>query len=709
MKAGQRSFIIRSLIAAITMLALGLYAWKHLKIEQDVVASIEKSRPEEAAIFHKLQGSGFFQNQIFIRMNREDEGLYQELLSKLNQSGYQLTRPFEPKIDNPRELYALIPFLPDDVLTRLLSDEHQEELLKKLRSLLSAPGGIGMVKLLKDDPLFLSMEIPKLVLGKGKASQSPLIAKREGDIDWEKTRELYAFVKSHDQDLSFVGGDFFALENYDAVHHDIMICSSLSLILSLIIFRYFCRQWSLLAFLICGTAISSVIGLIVAETIDGALYGLVLAFTSTFVSFNNETLVHLAGLDLKHRDKRPLIGIFSALGTTVIGFLVLLFSSSHMTRQLALLSLGSLTGFILFLLLFMDKLKALQFRALTLPQWVWNKTVLGLSFVLTLAVILILPKPAYRTNLEEFRFATPYLEEQTAIFSKTVQSFSFEAMQAIPLKNGDDPALVYRKLKDAQAIAPEVFHPLNWFLTQDEQRLQLDKIRTPFSDRLKSLKSAFEKEGIRIDWETNESAWIKDLDSLNYLKLWEKIWPLPWYSRMKSPYLLVFTTAGFKIEGAIPMHPKAFYEFVLSDLTRDLGTLFLVGLLAMLLYLVPWQKRWEKIALIFLPLLIATLGLQIFFLLTHRNITIVHVMGLALVISVALDYASILVSTDHNPRDQGKVVLTGGLTLASFGSLLIAQHPVLKELAIVVFIGTLVAFIMALFTRMPASPVRSDS
>ncbi|MBC7531481.1 MAG: hypothetical protein H7318_07875 [Oligoflexus sp.] len=709
MMKNHQSFVIRCLIAVIVTIALGLYAWNHLRIEQDVVASIEKSRPEEAAIFHKLQGSGFFQNQIFIRMKNDDPGLYQELLKKLGDTGYQLTSPFEPKIENPRELYALIPFLPEEVLTRLLSDAHQEETLKELRSLIAAPGGIGMVKLLKDDPLLLSMEIPRLIQDQGTVSQPPLIAKRDGDIDWEKTRDLYAFIQSHDKDLSFLGGDFFALENYDAVHHDIMICSILSLVLSLIVFRYFCKQWSLLAFLICGTAVSSVIGLLVAETVDGALYGLVLAFTSTFVSFNNETLVHLAGLDLKHRDQRPLVGIFSALGTTVIGFLVLLFSSSHMTRQLALLSLGSLVGFILFLLLFMDQLKELQFRSVNLPQWVWNRRALGLGFTLVFALICILPKPDYKTNLEEFRFATPYLEAQTEIFSKTVSSFSFETMHAVPLKPGEDPAIAYRLYREQKRIAEDVFHPLNWYRDQTEQDLRLAQYRNAFSERLKRLQIAFQNEGIRIEWDLQAGAWIKSVNAVSYLALWEKIWPLPWYSTSKGQYLLIFAAPGPSIDGAIPMHPKAFYEFVLSDLTRNLGTLFLVGLLAMLLYLVPWQKRWDKIALIFLPLLIATLGLQIFFHLTHRNITIVHIMGLALVISVALDYASILVSTDHDPRDQGKVVLTGGLTLVSFGSLLLAQHPVLKELAIVVFIGTLVAFVMALFTRMPANPDRSDS
>ena len=699
--SSRRSFFLRWILVLLVTGMLGLLAWKNLTIEQDVVASIEKSRPEEAAIFHKLQGSGFFQNQVFIRLHGDDPGLHAEVVKKLSETGYVLTSAFDPKISSPGELYKLLPFLPEAVRHDLLSEAHQVETLTLLKTWLSAPGGLGMARLLAEDPLLLSMAIPKLIEGDQSIRENlPIIARREGDIDWERTRELYHYVKSRDKNLSFVSGDFYALENYDAVHHDIRVCSILSLLLSLIVFRAFCRQWSLLGFLVFGTAVSSIIGLLLAEMIDGAIYGLVLAFTSTLVSFNNETLVHLAGIDLSQQDKRPLIGIFSALGTTLIGFLVLLFSSSRMISQLALMSLGSLIGFIVFLTVFRDTLKTIAFRALALPQWNWSRPVLGLTFIVTVGLILGLPKPSYKTNLEEFRYASDYLENQTGIFAKNFRTLSFETLHAVPIGSQSAPVGAYKSLLARGDLDTKTFHPLAWYVDAVEQASRLLSLQPALRTRFAAMETALREEGLNINLDA--APLTQSLGSIDYLTLWEKVWPLPWYSSgAKGPYLLAYVQADRRIEGAIPLHPKAFYEFILSDLTRNLGNLFLIGLALMLVYLVPWQRQWAKVALIFLPLLIATLGLQLFFQVTHRNLTIVHVMGLALVIAVALDYASILVSTDHDPRDQGKVALTGGLTLCSFGSLLLARHPVLKELALVVVIGTLVAFVMALFTRLP--------
>lgn len=694
------TLILRWGLVLVISLALGFQLMKGLKIEQDVVASLEKSRPEEATIFHKLKGSGFFQDQIFFRMEQDNPELRAELVQKLKESGFEMSSVFEAQIKDPSELYALLPYLPDPLLDKILGPEHLAEIKTELKRFLNAPGGLGMIKLLAVDPLLLSRELPRLIAGDAMQDQiAPIVAKRKGDIDWENTRALYAWVKEHDKEMSFVAGDFFALENYDAVHHDIMLCSLFSILLSLVIFRYFCRQWSLLLFLALGTAFSGLVGLWFTQWVDGALYGLILAFASTFVSFNNETLVHLAGLDLRRSNRKPLIGVFSALGTTIIGFLVLLFSSSHLTRQLALLSLVSLVAFILFLLLFMDAMKEVEFRPIHLPQLVWNKTFLGGIFLFCLGLILILPKPSYKTNLEEFRFASEYLETQTRIFSARVASFSFEALHAVPIAAGTDPFLAYQKLAKSDDLDTKVFHPFTYYRTAEEEQARNVSIAPRVAMQIRELNKLFADEGLAVT--IDSSQWLKTLSSRDYLSLWEKIWPLPWYSEAKDqPFILAFLQKDRSIPGAIPMHPKAFYEHVLSDLTANLGGLFLIGLAAMLIYLVPWQKRWDRIAMIFLPLLIAALGLQIFFWISGRTISIVHVMGLALVISVALDYASVLVSNDHDPKDQGKVVLTGGLTLASFGSLLLAQHPVLKELALVVFIGTAVAFVMALFTRM---------
>jgi predicted exporter len=49
------------------------------------------------------------------------------------------------------------------------------------------------------------------------------------------------------------------------------------------------------------------------------------------------------------------------------------------------------------------------------------------------------------------------------------------------------------------------------------------------------------------------------------------------------------------------------------------------------------------------------------------------------------------------------VLLTGLCTLATFGVLVLARHPVMRELGITVAIGCGVSLAFALFVRLPAA------
>jgi hypothetical protein len=646
------------------------------KTEQDIVSSLERSLPDEAAIFHQIQGSGFFQDQVYILPQTNDPARLEELQAVLKRTGYGLSQAFEPQLEDPRALYPLLPYLPQKRLDYLLGPAYREALKTKVKEWIETPGGLGMLRLIERDPLLLSREIPAL-LHKDLSITKPLVAKRSTDLDWAKARELYEYLSLHAEDFSFLGGDFYALENYEVVRHDIWLCSLLSTLLGLLIFRMCCRQWSLLLFLIAGTAFSALFAVALTNFAFASVYGLVLAFASTFASFNNETLVHLAGVDW-NESKGSRVGIFSALGTTILGFFVLLFSSSYLTRQLAVLSLGSLLAFLVFLWSFRRRLETFRFRPINLPACRWQPRVLYGSFAGLLIAMALLPKPLLRTRLEEFRYASTFLTQQTERFASQVKTLSLEQLYAVPKANFRD-ALT--------ALDGQTFHPLQLYRSAP-RALSLDA-------PLKALAQDLTTEGLNLSWKAEEFT-PHPLSRSEYLRLWQRIWPLPW----ETPnHLLVFLKPGSEVKDAVPMHPRIFYEFILNELSANLFWLFLIGLGLMLLYLLPWQRSLQKIALVFLPLLVALLGLQLLFWQSGRTLTILHIMGLALVIAVALDYGAVLVSNDHGPIEQGKVLLTGALTLSSFGSLLLADHPVLRELALIVFVGTALSWMTALFIR----------
>lgn len=679
---------------------LNALAFYRMPLEEDVVASIERSRPKEAELFRQVQELGLFQNRLFIKVL--DPGLIDELNSALPGFGFQLVSFGPTATPQPESLLQLLAFLPLDTQNELLNPERIPQLVDQSLRAISLPGGLGFIKMLENDPLGMAAALG--ALSGGGVPSSPgsfLVASRTGPLDFEQTQKLYDFLQKRDKGLHFLSGDFFALENKAAVQRDIAVCSLVSLLLGGLCFYFFSRQWRVLVLLFVGTLFSAAIGLLTARAVDGVIYGLVLAFTSTFFSFNNESLVHGAGLQ-RHSSRSVLIGVASAIGTTVLGFLVLLFSSSHMARQMALISLASMAGFIVFLYVFRSELGTLKFRSISLRRLPWKRGPSLLCSLGLLILISILPKPAFRTDLNSFRFTSSYLDEQVKLFSKASSRFDFSGLQAIPLNSSS--VQDFQTWDHKGLFQTDMFHPLRLYQNETEQTKRLAALTPQLDEWLKALQKALLDVGVRISLPTIS---LKMLSLPQYLQLWTVLSPLPWTLQSEGQDFLIINSKGSQLfDHAIPLHPKSFYEWILNDLSTQIAQLFLVGLLLMALYLIPWQRSAHKIALIFMPLLLACLVLQLLFLFTGRTLNIVHIMGASLVIAVALDYSSILISTEHDPEDQGKVVLTGGLTLTSFGGLALASHPLLRELGLIVFIGTAVSWVFALvFCRAQERPL----
>ena len=77
----------RILLLLLILLPMAYFSYKNLRVEQDVVLSIEKSEPEAAALFHSLQGSGLFQNKIFVQAGDKRE----EITAALLKAGYEIS------------------------------------------------------------------------------------------------------------------------------------------------------------------------------------------------------------------------------------------------------------------------------------------------------------------------------------------------------------------------------------------------------------------------------------------------------------------------------------------------------------------------------------------------------------------------------------------------------------------------------------------
>jgi hypothetical protein len=518
-------------------------------------------------------------------------------------------------------------------------------------------------------------------------------------LDYERVAQVYDVLASLSPRVHFIGGDFFALENYRAVKHDILVCSTLSLVLTLLVFFALTARWVLLALLFFGSVVSYLTGVLAIRLFYGEIYAVVLAYTSTFVGFNNESLVHLAGVDLGRRD-RSLLGIWSAIGTTFIGFVVLLLGRSVMVRQMALASLGGMAGFLAYLYAYRPTLRDARFRGFSWPKLTIHPWMVIALCVGSVAGVALVGVPRLETHVDAFRYATPVLEAQVEHFSRRLDALSLENVVAIEAKGSPEAAtapLAAAGLVDLRA------HPLFAYRGSAEQEETLALLRRAYPAATARLAALLEQGGLRLESPAPIDGQARVLDGWEYLRAVGTIGPVRWMDEVSGRrWVIVGLRKGSCAPpDAVQLSPQHYYDTLLSSYSLELGWLFLAGLALMAVYLAWLQRSALRVAYVFAPLLLSTFAFCAWARLTGTTVTIVHVMGASLIIALATDYTAVAVSADHGDVELSKVLLTGLCTLASFGVLVVARHPVLRDLGAMVSMGCGIALAFALFLRLP--------
>jgi hypothetical protein len=473
--------------------------------------------------------------------------------------------------------------------------------------------------------------------------------------------------------------------------------------LSLAVFFLFNGRWALVGLLLLGTAVSYLTGLLAIRAFYAQVFAVVLAYTSTFVGFNNESLVHLSGLEGRDA-RRSLLGVWSAIGTTVIGFLVLLLGRSVMVRQMALASLGGTVGFLLFLAPYRRVLRSIRFRAVDWPKLTVSPAVVAATCGACLIGVAVLGVPRVDTRIEDFRFQTPALDAQVAHFSRALDALALENVVAVPVAGAPGAALAdlaARGLVDASR------HPLALWRSPEAQEESLRALRDGWPRATARLVDLLAGAGIRIAPPPRPPDGLRPIGEWELLDRLGALSPIRWADRAGDRrFLFVGLAPGVAPppgSALLAMSPRHHYDALLTGLSRELGWLFLAGFAGMALYLGFLQRSVSRVLYVFAPLFPCALAFAAYARATGAPLSIVHVMGFSLVIALALDYTAVAVSTDHRPLELSKVLLTGLCTLATFGVLVLARHPVMRELGITVAIGCGVSLAFALFVRLPAA------
>jgi predicted exporter len=160
-----------------------------------------------------------------------------------------------------------------------------------------------------------------------------------------------------------------------------------------------------------------------------------------------------------------------------------------------------------------------------------------------------------------------------------------------------------------------------------------------------------------------------------------------------SEQLAALSAADVKF---IPIDSELYYRDTIKGHTAQAVTLLLAALTLMAVYLLVMHRSVVKVLVILMPVAFTSVLGAI---LCHSNdvaISIAHIIGMIIVISLSVDYTSIAVSVDYSDDDRSKIILTGVAAILSFVGLAFARHPFVLQLGVTVCLGVFVSLIFAL-------------
>lgn len=697
----NRVFIIRALLIIALSTAISHWVIGSMRMEQDLLRSFGGKESVTGNLINEYQRRGPLAAKIFIdekRLSPDDSAFIHKTMLK---AGYT---PAADTLINSPQIKAGGALLAAEWLKQTSQiDSFTIKSARDLAGLLSLPGTADLA--LSVDPLGLLRLFPTTAemtaAQNGMTGQAITIWTSPRPYQHNAAANIWALAERFENKANFIGEDLFRFTNEQAVRRDVAMASAVSLVLNAIVFLLFIRSWTFLGIFLAGTAVSWVFLCLALKVCFNEVYPIVFGFASTFFSFNAEYLVHLCGIESNRRHVMRK-AMLSAVGTTVIGLVVLLASSSPLIRQMSVAAIAGLTGFFVGTMPFASMLSTIginvnnngsmtqgrhQTSTFSRPT---VRSVLGglrpwtVLCVACLGVVLVLGAPTTRTDVSQFRFAPELLVKSERYFMGLLPADT----KPYAIKKDDIT-------KIGRDFSASVFNAAASVTTDPGEATQAVKSIT--GDVTRKARAL----GIDMNQNALFSAYHLDTNG-------EQADPRQAASMLAGTAILgdgqyAVVTANeqdaknWNNQGiaAVKMDARAYYNDLLTDHAREIMVLFLISFAGMLIYLAAIQRSLHKVIVIMMPLVIffamgaATLSAL------GVALNIIHVLGLTLVIGFSLDYTAIAVSTEFTQSDMAKITITGASTIASFAGLSFAEHPFLRMLGLVVVPGVALSLLFA--------------
>jgi predicted exporter len=171
-------------------------------------------------------------------------------------------------------------------------------------------------------------------------------------------------------------------------------------------------------------------------------------------------------------------------------------------------------------------------------------------------------------------------------------------------------------------------------------------------------------------------------------------------------------TAIEEVDGAVYFDQRRFVQEVYGEYRERTVGVVVSGCFAVLGLLWLRYRRLRPSLAAFLPSLVVALALAALAVAFDTRVSLLHLIGLVLVMGIGVDYGIFVVDSQEDSRQVGvtmlNLLLAALTTLLVFGVLALSEHPILNALGFTAGLGVLLAFLLAplallIVTRPPGS------
>jgi hypothetical protein len=502
----------------------------------------------------------------------------------------------------------------------------------------------------------------------------------------KKTKVLINF-----SDGNLIGAHGSSLENETRIMTDLhgvsligfFILAAFSVVLALL---GAIRVVPLFAVILAGTGI----GFLLTFLVFGSVHGLTLSFGSAIIGLGMDYAFQ-AALNAKEPGiwKSNLCG----LSTTLIGLVILMFSSVPLLRQMMFFSTtGLISSFLLCYFIFKKWPGRFEVTSIHYhPKMnVFKKfSTLGLLALALLGLFTFEPK----LDLKQFNFEKTKNHELSTWLYQSLETksplFSIHKTSAALLESTREKSwaeshelaleTLANYLPDAQT---QNAHLKTWKSWPDFQK-HLNENQTRFF-------APFLSE-IAFKAYTLENPVRAYLNHLNHEDEWITLW-LPKTSEQEKEIRREFkdTTSLSEIVSVFP-----------KTLAHELEWMGPLSMLLAAFFHFIYYRRISYSLIALLPFFTGFGLVTLARLLLHFELSFISIMGLILVFGFSLDYGIFATDACLHPERKGMwpgILLAAFSTIAGFVPLVFCQHPVLKDLGLTLFFGGVGTLVGSLYT-----------